>query len=118
MRISDWSSDVCSSDLIACPVRWPDRSDFFAQFLGDRAACIGCADNARTQKNQQFSASRAVAARSKQCAQHGNPAQYGQAIAALAAAVANKAAQCDGLPILHGNGACDAPRRNGWGVYL
>src|SRR3546814_8991639 len=106
MRISDWSSDVCSSDLRSChsrqiadPCRWPDRSDFFAQFLGDRAAVIGCADNARTQKNQQFSASRAVAARSKQCAQHGNPAQYGQAIAALAAAVANKAAQCDGLPI-------------------
>src|SRR3546814_15094316 len=73
MRISDWSSDVCSSDLRSChsrqiadPCRWPDRSDFFAQFLGDRAAVIGCADNARTQKNQQFSASRAVAARSKQ----------------------------------------------------
>src|SRR3546814_5900944 len=24
MRISDWSSDVCSSDLIAKPVGWPD----------------------------------------------------------------------------------------------
>src|SRR3546814_9724544 len=36
MRISDWSSDVCSSDLCAAvlPVSFPKRSGFFGLALG------------------------------------------------------------------------------------
>src|SRR3546814_6572225 len=39
MRISDWSSDVCSSDLVSLLWRWQDAVSFEpAQLEADRAA--------------------------------------------------------------------------------
>src|SRR3546814_6913658 len=40
MRISDWSSDVCSSDLL-CPVHGPERFRDFLQGLCARAEFHG-----------------------------------------------------------------------------
>src|SRR3546814_8356512 len=47
MRISDWSSDVCSSDLIHCvPVADDDRASLLQEQQGNRLAHdIGLADH-------------------------------------------------------------------------
>src|SRR3546814_11527727 len=43
MRISDWSSDVCSSDLLSCPFREDERPDWsgLPQRTFDRQHCAG-----------------------------------------------------------------------------
>src|SRR3546814_8365369 len=44
MRISDWSSDVCSSDLLWMPgARDPTRADYVAEFEA-HAAALGVTD--------------------------------------------------------------------------
>src|SRR3546814_5122406 len=40
MRISDWSSDVCSSDLRVCGHRTKERGQRFDGRLGDRVAGV------------------------------------------------------------------------------
>src|SRR3546814_13702683 len=60
MRISDWSSDVCSSDLLAAPAlaQKPTGKKIYCWNDGDRKVCgdalpASAVDNART----EFSAS-------------------------------------------------------------
>src|SRR3546814_5351634 len=44
MRISDWSSDVCSSDLLGGPLTGKFTNDGTISVLGDRALGVGLQD--------------------------------------------------------------------------